>query len=77
MPRKPKRPDGAVIEEFVTSTWHVFENSVLIFHDNDPVDGDYTGRFRFRFSGGKMTPWYRIGTAPQWLEILYLESTHD
>lgn len=77
MPRPLKRPDGELIEEFVASTAHLFEGGTLVGHDNAPEIGDYTGRFYFRYAGGKMTRWYTTKTAPKWLLALFLEATTD
>jgi hypothetical protein len=75
MTRKLKRPDGAVIEEYITSSWHIFEDGRLLCHDNDASDGRYTGRFRFRHTDGRLTRWYTERSAPQWLRALWLEAT--
>lgn len=73
--RKLKRPDGAVIEEFITASWHNFEGGKLTSHDNSP-EGDYTGRFGFWFmKSKKYTRWYTKKTAPKWLLALYDEAT--
>jgi hypothetical protein len=72
--KRMKRPDGAVVEEFITSSWHVFEDGKLVFRDHDPSDGGYTGRFCFKYKNGKYTPWYTEKTAPKWLAELYEEA---
>ena len=72
--RKLKRPDGVLFEEHKTYTAHVFEDGNLSFRDNDPSEGEYTGRFCFVFDG-KTSPWYTRKTAPKWLLALYEEAT--
>lgn len=75
--RKLKRPEGAVVEEFVCSSWHQFEGGKLSFHDNSPEGGEYTGVFWFEFKGGKITRRYTKKTAPAWLLALYNEATNQ
>ena len=70
-----KRPDGAVIEEYVTSSWHFVERGEIVGHNQDPGDGEYTGRFRFRYPDGKYTRWYTQKSAPIWLFRLWVEAT--
>ena len=72
--RRLKRPDGTVIEEFMTASCHLFEGGKLVLHDSDP-EGDYTGRFCFRYPDGRMTRWYTRGSAPRWLRALWEEAT--
>ena len=72
--RKLKRPDGVVVEEFVTSSWHFFEGGKLVLHNNDP-EGYYTGRIHFRYPGGETTRWYTEQSAPKWLRALWDEAT--
>jgi hypothetical protein len=78
--KKLKRPDGYLIEEYITHSIHCFENSDISFHDNDPTWGDYSNRFCFEFrKGGKTvrsTKWYTKKTAPKWLLAMYLEATN-
>ena len=70
-----KRPDGAIYEEFKTASTHYFENGALVGHLHVADDGDYTGRFWFRYSGGKCTRIYTRKTAPGWLLALLDEAT--
>lgn len=76
MTRKLRRPDGAVIEEYVTSSCHVFEDGRLIYRDHNPAEGGaYTGRFCFRHADGRLTRWYTEPSAPRWLLALWREAT--
>jgi len=70
--RRLKRPDGTVIEEFVTASQHVFHGGKLVGHINEP-EGDYTGRVCFRYPDGRMTRWYTAKTMPKWLRALWDE----
>ena len=71
-----KRPDGWLMEEYVTSSGHLFENGELQLHDNDPI-GNYTGIFWFEFHDGHNSRRYSCKTAPNWLLALYEEATHE
>ena len=71
---KLKRPDGELIEEFVTSTSHVFESGEHRGSVSDH-EGDYTGAFWFVHADGRMTRRYTRRTAPKWLLVLYGEVT--
>ena len=72
-----KRPDGWVVEEYVTSSAHLFESGELMDHDNSPELGSYTGVFWFWHLGGTYTRRYTRRTAPKWLLALYDEATRE
>lgn len=71
--RKLKRPDGALIEEFVTSTVHVFQDGEYAMSNSVP-EGEYTGVFWFEHVDGRATKRYTRGTAPKWLSAFYDEA---
>ena len=73
--RKLKRPDGWLIEEYITTGGHLFEGGELKGHDSAADDGEYTGRFCFMFKGNRYTRWYTRATAPKWLLAYYEEAT--
>jgi len=76
MARKLKRPDGELHEEFVATSAHFFDDGGrLTGHNQDTMDGDYTGRFLFRFYDGTQTRWYTRKTAPKWLLAYFREAT--
>jgi hypothetical protein len=62
-----KTPNGVLIEEYITSTWHFFENNQIDGHDNSHGDGHYTGRYCFRYSDGTLTRWYTKKSMPKWM----------
>ena len=72
--RALKRPDGMLLEEYVTSSAHFVEDGEIVGHDNTP-DGGYTGVFWFQYPDGTTTRRYTGRTAPQWLKALYLAAT--
>ena len=74
MVRTLKRPDGWLVEEWVTSTAHLFEQGELGGYDSGE-GGDYTGVFWFQHMDGPETRRYTRKTAPAWLLALYIEST--
>jgi len=75
MPRKLKRPDGMILEEFVASSAHIFENGKLTCHDHSLENGEYTGRFAFLYKDTQRTTrWYTRKSAPKWLLAMYRES---
>jgi hypothetical protein len=76
MSRKLKRPDGWLQEEFVCSTGHLFEDGELVLHDND-ANGEYTGKFWFAYTDGRLTRMYTENTAPQWLLAYYEEAVES
>lgn len=76
--RPLRRPDGWLVEEYVTSSAHRFHDGRLVGHHNDAGMGWYTGRFCFEFADHhRPTPWYTTKTAPRWLRALYAEATTD
>lgn len=75
MARKLKRPDGAVVEEFVCSSTHYVEGGKCVGHCNETLSGDYTGVFWFEFPDGRFTKRHTVKTAPKWLLALYYECT--
>ena len=68
--RKLKRPDGELIEEYLCVTSHLFEEGVLLGSDSDSSQGEYTGRFFFKFSDGHCSRNYTRKTAPRWLRVM-------
>lgn len=70
-----KRPDGWVMEEYVTTPNHLFADGELLGHDADPGQGIYTGIFWFEYLEGTTTRRYSYKTAPKWLLALHKEAT--
>jgi hypothetical protein len=68
--RKPKRPNGWVLEEYITASAHLFENGQFQLHDDDQR-GSYTGRIAFEYMDHKTTRWYRKEKAPMWLREMW------
>ncbi len=67
--------DGMVVEEFVTSTTHLYDKrNGSWMHDSDPSFGDYTGVFWFQYRDGKCTRRYTEKTAPKWLLALFRDA---
>ena len=75
---KPKRPNGYLVEEYITASAYLIEDGVFTGHnDHTAADGEYTGRFAFQHINGKRTKWYTEKGAPNWLRLLWLEMTTD
>ena len=71
-----KRPDGTLIEEYITYSLHALRDGKYVDHASFAPEGYYTGRFCFHHKDGKYTRWYRRGSAPKWLLALYDEATN-
>lgn len=72
-----KRPDGWVVEEYVTETAHLFERGERCGSLSDGVRGTYTGVFWFEYFDGRQSRRYTEKTAPAWLRAMYLEAVTE
>ena len=69
-----KRPDGWVVEEYITEGAHLMEDGKAVDYEDASV-GRYTGVFWFEYLDGRQTRRYTLKTAPKWLLSLYREAT--
>ena len=65
---------GELYEEITTTSCHIFEDDILVGHDQHPGTGEPTGIFWFVYRDGRITRRYSEKTAPKWLLRLYREA---